>query len=1372
MKKNLAKIGLSALITFSSICVTTGTLSWLSYLVSLDNSYASNRKIDGSTLGAYFAYGDGIPTDQQGNHRVYGINKPRHLYNLAWLQYLGYFEKTDNSGNIIQYYFEIDPNLEGELDMSGWTLPPIGTESHPFIGNFNGNGKIISNLSISNEYGNFNTHPSDVTAGLYNQPDIVGFFGVVGNKTGLTGYSSSINEISTLGLKNLTVETTSENTLVGLAAGYVDAEIENVAIENPTLIVSNEDATTYSGSLTNNISDYYAVGYCKDTAQKRYTADISKVTNSIYNVNVSTLQPFTITEQGTNTGWGGSIDMLEMYNKLDEDWNTLNHQYADSPSVNSIAYDSSRTDDYNVDGELTNSSVTGQTNNSMPYDDYGAISNPSNYDDPHAYFNVSKSNSLTNEDTKVSENCQTSSISFVVQTDGTNKATEERFMCLTGRKDVTITDGMTVTTNNYPTFSGKYISTSSGQTRYLTVSNNTTIDNNSTSQTTPWVLDDGLLFTGTSTNQKLYLVCSNTGVLSLNTNEGSASTWTYDTSANSFYTVIGNNTWALTYDAGAWKCQTITIDHYLIHAENGRYLKHNGNANTTLQDNRNYAVADPDLTSSSFWWYKNGDYYRTGANSNYYLVNYNNGGSLRTRNTTNYRLTYDGTYLYNGNYYVYFRSGNNYNYFRLTSNADQRTPMVIEPVYSTTPPSINYAGTGSFKAFSTSVTTEDATLSIPHTYFPLRYEDNSSKPDIKNTGYVVSGGEFTGNPYGDIRVSSYGIEYYLAGVNTTDSTDENEQKYKKINEVYTKTFDANNAYSDTDVNASTFYSDSDRYERSKSALEHVFGGESSAYGFHFMDADISADNPAVAPGAVINGSIYKNLELPTDCIDFHLKEKGVINFFAGSYYTGNTSFFSLYEIDRNDPVSTATIIGTENNITFTYKGFDASKKMKFNYNSDPFNVAGHTFDHVTINGNLVDEEGEPFDITNYPGNNQNYFTLEKGSKKYEYFNIKFYDDQDVCYLDADLTSQRTDINEIRKITKVWSDPSDTEGERSYCYEYKIGDNTRYSVPYRYVMGKKVDLDQNQTPYVEGRVLTDKPSAYTKLEFLMDCIEVGPSGGSLKTMTKTINYRNYTQGYVYYFEVPMNEGEFALGSVDGYDGAYLMYLDIAANASLIKRTEITEHFIFSDQQHKYPLGVAIVLDAEDALAGLTANPVVLIDPTESIYLELDDTFRGVANIELSVNNTVKTATLIRANMPNAPNNYSVEGHATIQYISDDLTAAHGSKSLDLNHDPNNLILCTDETSTNSLKEYYSSEVITEIKRLNYYDFSVTDGVTWTQITETTIGNSSSRTVYQEINDIETAQAIKIYGSDGKSTTKDQIDFSEYTFNSANNTLVIK
>ena len=1324
--KTLVKSAFFAAISISLAGIAMSTVSWFTNLVVIDNTHESNTQLSGETLGAYFAYGNGIPSSEGEGNRVYGITKPRHLYNLAWLQYLGFLDNTNlnpgDSGYATQYYFE----LAEDLDMTGWVLPPIGTEEHPFIGNFAGNGHIISNLTVSNVFGDYNTHPSAVTAGDFVSPDIVGLFGVVGNYTGYGTYTSSVNTIDTFGLKDLTVTSNSATTLVGLVAGYVDAEITNVAIQNPTLQISNQNATKLDSTLTNNISDYMVIGYCKDTESKRYTTDVSKVTDTVYDVNVTQSSPFTITEQGSNTGWGGSIDMLEMYTKLDTDWKKLRHGYGNTQSIDPLSYDSARTDTYDFDGNLTSSNITATTQNNMPYGDYGQISGSG---DNHKYYNVSKNSTLTNEDTNGTESLQTSSVSYVVQTAGTNQSTEERFMCLTGKKDISITDGLTVTTNHYPTQSGKYISSG---THYLTVDNNAIV-NNSTSQTTCWVFDGGKLYTANSSNQKLYLVCANNGTLSLNTNVNNATSWTYDSSSNSIFAIVNNNTYLLVYDNNAWKGQTYTIDHYLIHDDAGHYLRHNGSANVTINGSTTYCVTNPTKTNTNLWWYKNGDYFRTTNSNGYYLLRYNT-TSLRVRNSTTNRLTYDGTYFSNGGYYIY----NNGSSFSLSNTTANRTVMYLEPVYTTTPPAINYTGNGSIKVYSSDQTTEDATLSIPHTYFPLRYND-SNGPDEKNTGYVVSGGNYYDDPYGDIRVSSYAISTYLNGVSTTNSSDSAGQ-YKSINTVYTKQFNTSTgALNNTDANANTVYANSERYATSKSAMEHVFGGQTNAYGLHFMKATINGSDPAVVPGAVINGSIYKNLELPTDCIDFHLKEKGVINFFAGIYYTNNKSFFSLYEIDRSAATSKATVSGTSNEITLTYQGVDTNKHMKFSYSSDPFNVAGHTYHHVSINGNTVNEEGEAFDITNYPGDGSNYFTLDKGSKKYEYFNLKFYDDQGVAYLDFEATSQRTKLNEIRRITRVWSNPNDTDGKDSYCYQYDINGNTRYSVPYTYVMGRKVDLD-GSTPYVEGRVTTTKPSGYTNMAFSTTCIEVGPSNGSLASTTSN----NTTKGYVYYFEVPMNEGEFALGSVDGYNGAYLMYLDIAANASLIKRTTMTEHFTSVEKTFKYPNTIAIVENVATALAAITEDDD--IDSSESLYVTLDDSFRGEINVDVAVISTVKTATLTRTNLANAPNDYVAGNHASPGYVSDDITLARGSGD------------------AGPLTETAITTTTTDYKRVNYYDFSVTNGTTWTCITEATVnGVAQERTVEQTENDTPVDEAkIKIYGEDGRSVTKANVNFNALTF----------
>ena len=137
MKKKLVVLA-TAFTIFTLGASFIGSMAWFMNTVTL-----SNFTMNGDSVGAYFAYGDGLPyeEDNQGNviHRPYGINTPRHLYNLAWLQYNGDFNKDSNSDGVLdkQCYFEIDPNLSTPLNMSKWTLPPIGTETYPFLGNFN-----------------------------------------------------------------------------------------------------------------------------------------------------------------------------------------------------------------------------------------------------------------------------------------------------------------------------------------------------------------------------------------------------------------------------------------------------------------------------------------------------------------------------------------------------------------------------------------------------------------------------------------------------------------------------------------------------------------------------------------------------------------------------------------------------------------------------------------------------------------------------------------------------------------------------------------------------------------------------------------------------------------------------------------------------------------------------------------------------------------------------------------------------------------------------------------------------------------------------------------------------------------------------------
>ena len=306
MKKKTSLTVILGSSIFAAIVAITSSGAWFTHTAFVNKS---ENPFGGTVEDAYYAYGDGTADNP------FGITRPRHLYNLAWLQYLGFYNHADDH----QYYFELD----ADIDMSGYSaLPPIGTELNPFVGNFNGQGHTISNLTISNDFDDYTLHPAAIGAfdnSTKKQPHILGLFGVVGQYTGANiqgSYSSSANTIVNTGIVGINVKSIVVDSLMGLAAGYVSAAISGVAVDSGTLDVPDvANTTSYPivdshGKYTDNISDYGLVGY---TVNK---TSIKKVTNTLYDLQVQTGQEYVSNWQGSNAGWGGSIDMNSIFDRL------------------------------------------------------------------------------------------------------------------------------------------------------------------------------------------------------------------------------------------------------------------------------------------------------------------------------------------------------------------------------------------------------------------------------------------------------------------------------------------------------------------------------------------------------------------------------------------------------------------------------------------------------------------------------------------------------------------------------------------------------------------------------------------------------------------------------------------------------------------------------------------------------------------------------------------------------------------------------------------------------------------------------------------------------------------------------------------------
>lgn len=133
MRMRKRKTFLVTLMTlFTGLSLATTSFAWFSTIL---NFHSDMR---GSSISTYFAGGTGTAADP------YLLSAPQHVYNLSWLQNSGTFPNKT--------YFELTNSIDMRGALAGFAsttsgaVPPIGTDTHPFIGTFDGNGYTIKNL--------------------------------------------------------------------------------------------------------------------------------------------------------------------------------------------------------------------------------------------------------------------------------------------------------------------------------------------------------------------------------------------------------------------------------------------------------------------------------------------------------------------------------------------------------------------------------------------------------------------------------------------------------------------------------------------------------------------------------------------------------------------------------------------------------------------------------------------------------------------------------------------------------------------------------------------------------------------------------------------------------------------------------------------------------------------------------------------------------------------------------------------------------------------------------------------------------------------------------------------------------------------------
>ena len=1122
--KKFVTIVLFSTILSAGAATTAFSFSWFSNRNNVGNNFK------GETAGAYFARGDGT------EEKPYVINRPVHLYNLAWLQYIGYFKGKE-------CYFII----ERDLDMTGWVLPPIGSTTNPFTGHLDGydqSGKaegqenhqaIIKNLTVSNDSDALmaTRHPSSVTS--VSNLDVVGVFGMLGEKNATYEEKNTPN-VSNLYFKDLTVNDISNKTLAGLAAGYVNGLLTNVGVAGNSKINVSKSSEPYDSALTQNISNYTTVGYCED---KYKTDSVEK------NVSLASSGPTYSDDAGgaggSEQGFGGSIDMNAMYNDLLSIYEQGPTNLAvDVPSKKTITYDFDGTSkaeiEYVKDGE--HDKTTGVSRYYL------------NYDQKNENNEISSSYSFTHDGVK-------------------------QYMTLYGRDEITSTITTQVISRHpkkafykYISYDGNYLSiiqtgsTATGGATYALT--NTTNINDAIS----WRFDeDGTIYAYPDSASQLYLY-STDGKLSLGKRSGTSvpSIWTYDEAKKT----LSSASYNLAYnDNDGWYLETSSqakitdMGHTYWIINNGTSLSMINGTEYQYQDQA--TVWDVD---------SNGRYSTLVNNTKYYLsLNYQyQNVSIALQTNPTYPLTYSTTtkkFSATVGSTTYYMTTSN-NGLVATTNTNQWQYEVIA-LASENEFALEIADNeNKFDILYDEETTyETPKYYTNDTFFPISGENGV--PDEKNTGYVISGAHSAtaDDPWGDIRVSIFKKDNLSkSGISTSNNT-------------LTTAFTVNDSGIE-EVSASDYQN----YTDAKGKFEEILAKDNTnVSGLHFMSAQISKDNLVTAPYARIKDDEYRNYQLPEDSIDFNLQRKGYVNFFAGTYFPLNNSFFSLHEIERN---------------------------------------------------------------------------------------------------------RDTTIKNIREISEIYKNPS-VAPSQSYVYKYSDG---TYSVPFKHGVKAGIKYDINT-----GEILTNttptrsKPSGYDSCIFKTSWIGIN------KTLAGSDLYMNGA----FYFEIPVNAGEYALGSVSGGKGAYLCYLDIGANAQRTDVTSFTEIKTVSTYVYSYPKGVSF------SFIGDNTSALPAIDAKNNASFTLGSSFTG----KISVSRT------------DTGSGDSTVSSINYESSSNDAYLSYKGASIEVTKNG------TDKQTANGL--YQGKEVIKSLTKIGYSLFNET--VTTTRYEMVSTYNSND-TLISSIKDVYT------------------------------------
>ncbi len=480
------------------------------------------------------------------------------------------------------------------------SIMPVGSSEIPFVGQLDGKGITVSNLSIvTSSTVDIHTYDSlgNVTGTTHNverKTCDVGIFGYIGPSGVPNGESSTVNTVvKNVYFENVTID------LSGLDPSAITSVVSGQTHTNSETI--HNSTTCYAGyiaghlSLSSLVQDVYVnnatiIGGNAATIGFGYFGCVEQLDGSP----VTTLgsEVATLRASGDDAGFGGSIDMHNLFQRLQAIFNESSRgRYV---TAETIIVDEVNQSSTILEGSQTTQQVGNYTGSSV---NYQYISYP-----------------------------QGGSFNFPSDNDTDESGSGNRYECLYGKSTVYTKTVTTYTLLKDSEHSDQYQKADGilifDAVNYLKKQSANVVENGTEGTANVWVFENGHLYTQdvtyTDSNgnryvltsaSKYYLNASTNGSLSLSTTSGTATEWTYNESEGTLSCTISGRTWYLIYDNG-WRVNPFGASFSVLNGSS--YLGQNSAANLN-GSSANYAhwvLEDGKLTT-----YINGVFYYLNASA-------------------------------------------------------------------------------------------------------------------------------------------------------------------------------------------------------------------------------------------------------------------------------------------------------------------------------------------------------------------------------------------------------------------------------------------------------------------------------------------------------------------------------------------------------------------------------------------------------------------------------------------------------------------------------------------------------------------------------------------------------------------------------------